>query len=417
MNRSAELTQAPFSSIANDMAAEGANNLFVQSELKGSDLSTSASPLLTIKGLTKSFGSFQALRGIDLTMKPGEIISVLGPSGCGKSTLLQLIAGLTQPDGGTIHIGSELIASRKSMLPPEKRGVNMVFQDYALWPHMNVRSNIEYGLKRAKLRREEIEERISELLELLHLQGLEKRLPPQLSGGQQQRVSIARALASRPRLMLLDEPLSNLDMRLRIEMRTEMAYLFRKLGTSVFHVTHDPDEAFAMADRIFIMRSGEADQLGTPQEVFSRPASRWSASLLGAINVLKGRFVSRGYGVSGDGSGREQGTIAIGQSLVSGLTPPHETSGGWADSTPAILMFRPQQVSVLEGEDALHAGNALRVKIVQCVFEGISWRARAETECGQLLYIVHENPLSAGDTVTISFSSDAAYLYRDEEER
>ena len=132
-----------------------------------------AASLLTIQGLTKSFGSFQALRGIDLAMRPGEIISVLGPSGCGKSTLLQLIAGLTQPDGGTIHIGSDLIASSKTMLPPEKRGVNMVFQDYALWPHMNVRSNIEYGLKRQKLGRGEMNERVDELLNLLHLQGLE----------------------------------------------------------------------------------------------------------------------------------------------------------------------------------------------------------------------------------------------------
>ncbi|MDF2835656.1 MAG: transporter, partial [Paenibacillus sp.] len=343
-------------------------------------------PLLEIRKLAKRYGSFQALGGVDLTMRPGEIISVLGPSGCGKSTLLQLIAGLASPDDGEIVMDGAIISSRSRLTPPERRGVNMVFQDYALWPHMTVKDNIEFGMKRMKLSRDEIGDRLEELMRLLRLQGLERRLPPQLSGGQQQRVAIARALATRPRLMLLDEPLSNLDMRLRVEMRTEMAYLFRKLGTSVFHVTHDPDEAFAMADRLLIMRGGRIDQLGTPEQCFRRPASRWSASLLGAINSLEGVFAAteRGYALS------------IGGTVMHGLPDPGAAPGSLLGK-PGVILFRPESVSVEASDDERNAGgnnndclNRLTVTIVHCSFEGVCCRAVAETSCGQRLYIVHE---------------------------
>lgn len=375
-------------------------------------------PLLEAVHLTKNYGSFQALKGISFDMKPGEIISVLGPSGCGKSTLLQLVAGLAQPDGGQISLENEIIASPSVMLPPEKRGVNMVFQDYALWPHMNVIDNIAYGLQRTRMSKADIELRLNELIAMLHLEGLERRLPPQLSGGQQQRVAIARALATRPRLMLLDEPLSNLDMRLRVEMRTEMAYLFRRLGISVFHVTHDPDEAFAMADRLLILRDGQIDQMGTPQQCFTRPASRWAASLLGAINSLRGQYE---YSANGP-------AVRIGETLISGIVPSASKNIEYGSS--AIVMFRPEELHILSSRNeaashyksaalsqADHSGNKLVLNVLHCTFEGIRWRTVAETSCGQKLYIVHPEPLEQGDSVTITMNVNSAFIYSNEEER
>ncbi len=357
--------------------------------------------LLSADGLTKSYGSFQALRGISFDMREGEIISVLGPSGCGKSTLLQLVAGLAQPDGGKLALDSKVIASPSVMLAPEKRGVNMVFQDYALWPHMNVFDNVSYGLRQGKLRKADIKERVNELLTMLHLDGLEHRLPPQLSGGQQQRVAIARALATRPRLMLLDEPLSNLDMRLRVEMRSEMAYLFKRLGISVFHVTHDPEEAYAMADRIMILRDGRVDQLGTPQEVHSRPASRWAASLLGAYNGLKGAAVR-----TGDGTGW---AASIGQARFRGLLPlDFDNERG---DRELILMFRPEDVKLAADARMADGDNCLDAAIVHCAFEGGRWRALAETAERQRFYMVLADAIRPGTMVSVKLDPAHAFIY------
>ncbi|WP_246096528.1 ABC transporter ATP-binding protein [Paenibacillus sinopodophylli] len=374
--------------------------------------------LLSANQLTKSYGSFQALKGISFDMREGEIISVLGPSGCGKSTLLQLVAGLSKPDSGQLLLSGEVIASTSVMMQPEKRGVNMVFQDYALWPHMNVYDNIAYGLNRSKMAKADIMQRVQELLAMLRLEGLERRLPPQLSGGQQQRVSIARAIATRPRLMLLDEPLSNLDMRLRVEMRTEMAYLFRSLGMSVFHVTHDPEEAFAMADRLLILRDGQIDQIGTPQECFSRPASRWAASLLGAINGLRGAIVNDQYGCA----------VRIGSSLIYGLQAAAMPRLG--DDDNSVVMFRPEDALILSRSSttaqsndnsppdaAEQARNTLTLKVSHCTFEGNRWRTVAQTDCGQKLYLVHETPLESGEQVSVRLSHQSAFIYPNEEER
>ncbi|MGO4546579.1 ABC transporter ATP-binding protein [Paenibacillus sp. 2TAB23] len=377
--------------------------------------------LLSARELTKSYGSFQALKGISFDMREGEIISVLGPSGCGKSTLLQLVAGLSQPDSGQLLLSGNVIASSSVMMQPEKRGVNMVFQDYALWPHMNVYDNIAYGLKRSKLTKTGIQQRVQELLAMLHLEGLERRLPPQLSGGQQQRVAIARAIATRPRLMLLDEPLSNLDMRLRVEMRTEMAYLFRQLGMSVFHVTHDPEEAFAMADRLLILRDGQIDQIGTPQQCFTRPASRWAASLLGAINGLRGSIIQdeKGYAVQ------------IGASRIYGLQPPDMPQLGHNEK--GIVMFRPEEAVIIERHSAVAEidsdatpaasdesdinSSIIHLHVSHCTFEGNRWRAVAHTACGQKLYLVHATPLEPGEKLSVKLPVQSAFLYPIEEER
>ncbi|WP_278739871.1 ABC transporter ATP-binding protein [Paenibacillus macerans] len=380
----------------------------------------SAGTLLEIRGLTKRYGSFQALGGVSFDMKEGEIISVLGPSGCGKSTLLQLIAGLSRPDDGEIRLKGETIASPGGMVPPERRNVNMVFQDYALWPHMNVFDNVAYGLR--KLGREEKAARVGELLELLHLGGLERRLPPQLSGGQQQRVAIARALATRPKLILLDEPLSNLDMRLRIEMRAEMAYLFRKLGMSVFHVTHDPEEAFSMADRLLILRGGAIDQIGTPQECFTRPASPWVASLLGAINRLPGLLErSGGYAIriGGAGSGNDV-PRPEGATRIEGAAGPE--CSGLPDGAAAELLFRPEQLRLIEGgvaAESREGENLLPVNVVHCTFEGTRWRVMAETDTGHKLYVLSASPLPVNTRHTVMLPKANAYIYaaRQNEER
>lgn len=373
----------------------------------------SAQPLLEIRDIAKHYGSFQALSGISFDMREGEIISVLGPSGCGKSTLLQLVAGLSRPDGGEIRMNGQTIASRKAIVPPERRGVNMVFQDYALWPHMNVFDNIAYGLHR--MNREDRQTRVAELLSLMQLNGLEKRLPPQLSGGQQQRVAIARALATRPKLMLLDEPLSNLDMRLRIEMRTEMAYLFRKLGMSVFHVTHDPEEAFAMADRLLILRSGAIDQIGTPQQCFNRPASRWAASLLGAINRLSGRIARTPRGIA----------LQVGDSLIEGIAGPD--TAGLPDGAEAELLFRPEDWTVIGPAQASAAaesaaasdrlghaapgGGTLEVRVLHSTFEGNRWRSVVEAGSGQRLYLLGGIALEPNARLTVSLPAASAFIY------
>lgn len=377
-------------------------------------------PLLEIKDVAKRYESHQALRGVSLDMRKGEIISVLGPSGCGKSTLLQLIAGLALPDSGEIRLDGDVISSSRGMRPPEKRGVNMVFQDYALWPHLSVFDNIAYGLRNRRMDRADMRKRIGELLEMLQLAGLEKRLPPQLSGGQQQRVAIARALATQPRLLLLDEPLSNLDMRLRIEMRTEMAYLFRQLGTSVFHVTHDPEEAFAMADRLLIMRSGVVDQIGTPSDCYSRPASRWAAALLGAINRIEGTIVRTARGV-----GLRSGSV-----LIEGVGAEAAAEGSEAE-----LLFRPDDVVILGAgeapsavvaetaaarEDGSRQGNdrtAFGLNALHSTFEGKRWRIVAQTDAGQKLYLLGERPLPPGTPITVSLSRSAAYIYDKSQER
>lgn len=363
------------------------------------DLAPQSASLLEIRGLTKSYGSFHALNKVSFEMREGEIISVLGPSGCGKSTLLQLVAGLASPDGGEISLRGETIASVNTMVPPEKRNVNMVFQDYALWPHMNVFDNIAYGLR--KMTRSEKQARVTELLKLLHLEGLEQRLPPQLSGGQQQRVAIARTLATRPRLLLLDEPLSNLDMRLRIEMRTEMAYLFRQLGTSVFHVTHDPEEAFSMADRLLILRSGAIDQMGTPEECFSRPASPWVASLLGAINRLPGQLERLPDGTA---------AIAIGRQRMEGILGAE--LAGQPDGTAVELLFRPEQLQLAALENA--SDNCLKISILHCTFEGTRWRLLAKTDEGHTLYAMSPQPLETGSYHSIYLPASAAFIYRAE---
>ncbi len=239
--------------------------------------------LLRLENLKKSFDGNPVLKGICLDVMPGEFVTLLGPSGCGKTTTLRIIAGLESPDSGRVLLEGQDVTG----LEPNRRNVNTVFQSYALFPHMNVEQNIGYGLRLKKLPKEEIAAKVAEMLELVQLQGFEKRMPDQLSGGQRQRVAIARALVNSPDVLLLDEPLGALDLQLRRQMQQELKGMQKKLGITFIYITHDQEEAMNMSDRIGIMHAGEIVQLGTPDDIYERPNSRFSAGFIGQTNLLE----------------------------------------------------------------------------------------------------------------------------------
>jgi ABC-type Fe3+/spermidine/putrescine transport system ATPase subunit len=237
--------------------------------------------MLELQSVTKRFGPTTALDDASLTVAPGEFVALLGPSGCGKTTALRVAAGFERPDSGRVEIDGAAVAHNGEFVAPERRAVGMVFQDYALFPHLDVAANVGFGLPRR-----DRPERVRELLEVVGLDGLGRRSPGELSGGQQQRVALARALAPTPKLVLLDEPWSAIDALLREEMREELARVLREQGVTVVLVTHDREEAFTLADRIALMREGRVVQCGTPEELYFRPADRWAARFVGASNMV-----------------------------------------------------------------------------------------------------------------------------------
>ena len=247
-----------------------------------------ARPRLELRRLQKKLGDTAAVDGIDLDVAPGESVVLLGPSGCGKTTTLRMIAGFLQPDGGEIALDGVLASNATYVVPPEKRHLGMVFQTYAVWPHKTVAENVGYGLSVAGRSRADVRTEVAALLDVVQLADLAERYPAELSGGQQQRVALARALATRPSLLLLDEPLSNLDASLRHEMRFELRALQKRLGITTLYVTHDQEEALVLADRIVVMNRGRIEQIGTPEEIYRRPASRFVGSFVGTANLLEG---------------------------------------------------------------------------------------------------------------------------------
>lgn len=244
---------------------------------------------VTITGVTKSFGNVTVLQEFNQKFEDGEFITLLGPSGCGKTTMLRLIAGFEKPSSGEIYIGDKLVSSEKEFLPPEKRGIGMVFQSYAVWPHMNVFDNIAYPLKIQKINKNEIEERVKQVLKIVHLEQYKDRFPSELSGGQQQRVALGRALVAQPEILLLDEPLSNLDAKLREEMRYEIKEITKKLKITVIYVTHDQIEAMTMSDRIVLINKGEVQQVAPPQEIYSKPKNMFVANFVGKVDFITGK--------------------------------------------------------------------------------------------------------------------------------
>ncbi len=243
---------------------------------------------VTIKNVTKAFGTNVVLKEFNQKFEDGEFITLLGPSGCGKTTMLRMIAGFEKPTAGEIWIGDKVVSSQKTFLPPERRDIGMVFQSYAVWPHMTVAENVAYPLKIKKIARDEIKKEVDRVLEIVHLSQYAERIPSQLSGGQQQRVALARALVARPQLLLLDEPLSNLDAKLRESMRFEIKEIQSRLGITVVYVTHDQTEAMAMSDKIILINRGEIQQVGRPEEIYNHPANQFVADFLGKVVFMKG---------------------------------------------------------------------------------------------------------------------------------
>jgi iron(III) transport system ATP-binding protein len=241
-----------------------------------------------LRGLTKRFGSLAVVDNVSLKIDHGQLVCLLGPSGCGKTTTLRLIAGFLEPSDGEIHVGERLVSSRARTLPPEQRNMSMIFQSYALWPHMTVTENIVYGLRLRKMDRDTIARKLAAILATTKLEALAQRYPGELSGGQQQRVALARALIVEPQTLLLDEPLSNLDANLREEMRFEIRRLHDEYRYTTVYVTHDQSEAMTTADLIAVMNGGRIDQLGTPEDIYARPDSEFVARFIGASNVIKG---------------------------------------------------------------------------------------------------------------------------------
>ena len=371
--------------------------------------------ILELKDVKKNYGKKEILKGINLTVQEGEIISVLGPSGCGKSTLLNIIAGILPLNAGQVFVRGKEMSSPHKVVPIEQRDMNMVFQDFALWPHMKARDNIIYGLKVRKTDKAQMQEKLQEVETLLHLEGLLDQYPAELSGGQQQRVAIARALITNPSIILLDEPLCNLDVQLRIEMRTEMAQLFRQLKTTVFHVTHDPSEAFAMADRIIVMNQGVIDQIATPAECYESPRTITVAGLLGAGNCVHGAVMEGPAGAddaevgsaeqAADGSDRENRAVVSMQNRKLVCKSFQNVKKG----QKMLLKFRPEECIFVEKE----CKNAIPVRVVMSSFEGGQYRVKVETDGGDTFCLLHPTFLKEQQTGYAQILPERLYAYEE----
>jgi putrescine transport system ATP-binding protein len=347
--------------------------------------------------VSKHFGGLAAVDDLTLDISDGEVFCLLGPSGCGKSTLLRLLAGLEVPDSGRILLdGRDLVGT-----PPHRRPLNMMFQSYALFPHMNVAGNIAYGLKRAGLPRAEIAARTGEMLRLVQLEGLGGRYPAQLSGGQRQRAALARALARRPRVLLLDEPLGALDRRLRESTQAELKDLQIRLGTTFVIVTHDQNEAMAIGDRVGVMEQGRIVQAGGPREVYERPASRFVAEFLGQANLIEGRIVAI------DATGCQVGTALSHTPLVAAGPSPARPG------EPVTLVVRPERMR-LEPEGVLFGPNAFPGEILDVAFLGPMTSYRVRHDSGAVFHVsapaASGAPLRRGQDVVVSFASDGAVV-------
>jgi iron(III) transport system ATP-binding protein len=257
--------------------------------------------IVSLRGLTKKFTDAAAVNELHLEIGDGEFVTLLGPSGCGKTTTLRLLAGFLQPDAGEIGVDGKVVSSASLVVPPERRAMSMIFQSYAVWPHMTVAQNVAYGLKFKKLSKQEIEAKVNKLLGVVHLAELKNRYSAELSGGQQQRVALARALVVEPQILLMDEPLSNLDANLREEMRFEIRRLHEEFKITTVYVTHDQAEAMATSDRIAVLDRGRLVQVGRPAEIFDRPKTRFVAEFVGKANILTGRCDGNGHLLLSDG--------------------------------------------------------------------------------------------------------------------
>jgi iron(III) transport system ATP-binding protein len=291
---------------------------------------------IDIQNLTKRYGANTVVDDVSLEIEDGEFLTLLGPSGCGKTTTLRLIAGFVKPDHGTISVDGTVLSNEEGMIPPEKRRMGMVFQNYAVWPHKTVFENVAFGLQVQKVPKKQVAERVGRMLELVGLAGLDARYPSQLSGGQQQRVALARSLVVEPQIILLDEPLSNLDAKLRERMRWELKDLQRRTGITFVYVTHDQAEAMALSDRVAVMHLGKLQQVGTPREVYVTPANRVVADFMGLVNLVSARVLE-------PPNGQGDGVVMVGNSLRSST----RLQPGTARDAEVLLAVRPESVQLL----------------------------------------------------------------------
>jgi len=321
-----------------------------------------------LRGLTKRFGSLAVVDDVSLRIDHGQLVCLLGPSGCGKTTTLRLIAGFLEPSDGEIYVGDRLVSSKTRTLPPEQRSMSMIFQSYALWPHMTVTENIVYGLRLRKMDRDTIAKKLAAILATTKLDALAQRYPGELSGGQQQRVALARALIVEPETLLLDEPLSNLDANLREEMRFEIRRLHDEYRYTTVYVTHDQSEAMTTADLIAVMNGGRIDQLGTPEDIYARPQSEFDARFIGASNVIKG-------------TARDAHHIAFAGATL------QVTGAKLATGQNAAVAIRQHDIQ-LSSHAPLSPANAIKATVTRQVYLGASRDYVVETADGTPLRVV-----------------------------
>ncbi|EHL99668.1 polyamine ABC transporter, ATP-binding protein [Acetobacteraceae bacterium AT-5844] len=352
---------------------------------------------LSIQSVTKSFGSNVVLNGISIDVEPGEFMTFLGPSGCGKTTLLRMIGGFGEPDSGRIMLAGRDITH----LPPNQRDCGFVFQSYALFPHMTVRANVAYGLKLRKLPAAEIESRVATVLGMVGLEAFADRHPKQLSGGQQQRVAIARAIAIRPSLLLMDEPLSNLDAKLRERIRFELRALQKQLGITTIFVTHDQEEAMAVSDRIIVMNKGNVEQIGTPAQIYGDPASLFVADFVGVNNLVPGTV-------------RQATGATVMVETAAGLMEAshHDSRAG----ENVQLALRPEMISLAPAGQAVAAtGGQLEGTVTMAAFLGAATRYEVEVQNGVVLKVAApagSRPHALGSRVLCHWPVESAHALR-----
>jgi iron(III) transport system ATP-binding protein len=347
--------------------------------------------MLTVTGLAKSFvaaeGAVKAVEDVSFTVAEAQCYALLGPSGCGKTTILRCVAGLEQAEQGVIAIGSRVVSDASHFVPVHERSIGMVFQSYAIWPHMTVAENVAYPLTIQRRPKDEVKRRVGDVLKIVGLDGLEDRPAPKLSGGQQQRVAFARALVNEPKVMLLDEPLSNLDAKLRVQMRSEIKALQRRTNITTIFVTHDQAEALAISDQIAVMYAGTLIEVGAPHQLYSRPTRRFTATFLGLTNLIDGKIVE----LHGDA---QPGKIQTKKGLLSFIPAP-----GLKQDQAAVISIRPENIPLYK-ERPQGLENVLEGKITEAIFMGDAYQCKVAV--GDDLLAVHTHPfnsVSPGDKV------------------
>jgi iron(III) transport system ATP-binding protein len=350
---------------------------------------------ISIQGLTKTFASGDAapaaVASLDLDIKDNQFITLLGPSGCGKTTTLRMIAGYIVPDAGTIHVNGRLLSGPGGVVPPDQRGMGMVFQNYAVWPHKTVYENVVFGLKVRKTPAAETKKRVADTLALVNLTGMEQRYPNELSGGQQQRVALARSLVVEPEILLLDEPLSNLDAKLREQMRVELKRLQRRTGITFVYVTHDQAEALALSDHIAVIHGGRLQQYGTPQDVYARPENRVVADFMGLVNLLPATVTGSNTVEAAGGLVLQvalPGGIKAGDNVEVSIRPENIQLKPGGTGAPATIGERTFLGNITEYYAGLDSGPTLRV----------------QTHPGQVFAI--------GDKVTVEIDATQCSVFR-----